>query len=355
MAGPWPQSYSDCSVTECNPTNFVYALAAADGMIWIGQDDGKIIRCPSNLAWAEQTVMPGACEVLDDAGKRSVQSLLLANHRLYAGLKSYGSEEKKQGILWDCDPQAVNSCESLDFYGETYAGSLAAGGGYLWAGLENGIVWQCNLDTVNDCADWDTAGGPVASVSYDGPGTLYAAISGSNGVIWSCLTASANRCGNLISNVNGASVAAGAGSVFSSTQLGLNYGTSPFAAAAGAFNGGQLVYVPAGGPAGVGATEVTVSAGKWTRTLDRRCDARGKNPKATVTVRNRSGGVKSQKIGLCELRDAASVTRVFNLLDAGAYRVEARTKKHGGSGRVTVEQDQTVKISVRMTRKGSAK
>jgi hypothetical protein len=354
MAGPWPQSYT-CSDTACSPTNAVYALAAADGMIWIGQQNGDIIRCPSDLAYVEQGAMPSQCEVLDDAGQRPVMSLLLANGRLYAGLKNYGTEQKKQGILWSCDPQAANSCDNLDTYGKTYAASLAAGGGYLWAGLENGIIWRCNLDTANACSTWETAGSPVISVSYDGQGTLYAAVTGDNGVIWSCPTASANGCSDVLSNVSGVSVAAGDGNVFSSTGGGLYFGSSQFTGASGQFDASQVLYLPAGGPTAVSAADVMVSAGKWGIKLDHRCDHRGRNPKATVTVRNRDGVVKRQNIGLCELRDAATVTRAFNLLDAGTYRVEARTKKYAGSRRFTVEQNQTGQVSVRMTRAGSAK
>ncbi|MGI9253845.1 MAG: hypothetical protein ACR2J8_08865, partial [Thermomicrobiales bacterium] len=81
----------------------VKSLAAAGGKIWIGQDDGKIFRCPGDMRYFSQSTMPSLCVLLDDAGARSVDSLLLANGKLYAGLGSYGIEEKKQGTLWSCD------------------------------------------------------------------------------------------------------------------------------------------------------------------------------------------------------------------------------------------------------------
>ncbi|MGI9252399.1 MAG: hypothetical protein ACR2J8_01525, partial [Thermomicrobiales bacterium] len=340
MAGAWPSGEN------------VKSLAAADGMLWIGQNDGEIYRCAANIPYASQSTMPDGCVLLDDAETRSVDSLLLANGRLYAGLAASALNEKSQGILWSCDPQAVNSCENLDYYGTTVALSLAAGGGYLWAGLDNGIIWRCNLDTANHCDNWEKAGGRIDSVSYDGRGTLYAAVEVSNGVIWSCPTASANGCSTVLSNVAGSSVAAGAGGVFSSTTAGLYFGASAFTAASDTLDGADLLYVPARGMSGVGDVAVTVRGGKWTERLGKRCASGGGSPKATVRVTGPHGLDKTQVVNLCRLQAGGSVKKTFTMLDPGAYTVTARTKKVGGSGSFTVEKDRTGKVTVRMTRAG---
>ncbi len=345
MAGPWPGT-SGTTVTS---------LAAADGQIWFGQTDGNIYRCPANIPYASQSTVPGGCVLLDAAGTRAVESLLLANGRLYAGLSSYGPEEKKQGILWSCDPQAVNSCENLDYYGQTWATSLVAGGGYLWAALENGIIWRCNLDAANACANWETAGNSVSSISWDGQGTLYAAVQGKKGVVWSCPAASANQCSSVIGNVNAYSVAAGSGSVFSSTADGLNFGTSAFAQASSDLHSAVLLHVPAEGAPGVGGVSVTVRGGKWTERLGKRCSSGGKGLKATVQVTGPHGLDKTQVVNLCRLQAGGGVKKSFTMLDPGEYTVTAWTKKYAGSGSFTVEPDQTGMAKVRLTRAGAGK
>ncbi|MFM9108172.1 MAG: hypothetical protein ACKOWF_15900, partial [Chloroflexota bacterium] len=286
---------ANCSRTFIGPfpgggSVAVTAIAAADGQVWIGQSDGQIFRCSATIPFVQNpSQLPSGCTQLDDAGDRGVWSLLLANGRLYAGLGWAERNQQKNGILWSCDPQAVNSCENLDLYGDTTANSLAAGGGYLWAGLDNGIIWRCDLNAVNACANWESAGYPVKSISYDGEGTLYAAIQGKHnyggtGVIWSCPIAAANQCSSVLSNVNGASVAAGAGGVFSSTLTGLNFGTSAYTAAASSFDQAILLYVPAGGVSGVGGVSVNVLGGKWTDKLGKRCARGGKGLKGSVQV-----------------------------------------------------------------------
>ncbi|MFM9106876.1 MAG: hypothetical protein ACKOWF_09270, partial [Chloroflexota bacterium] len=85
MAGPWGSG-----------SGGVYSLAAYDGQIWIGQKNGQIYRCPANIPDASQSSAPADCVLLDQAGL-AVQSLLLANGTLYAGL---AGTKKSQGILW---------------------------------------------------------------------------------------------------------------------------------------------------------------------------------------------------------------------------------------------------------------
>jgi len=297
--------------------------------------------------------------VLDDAGKRAVKSLLLANGRLYAGLQNYGSEQKKQGILWSCDPRAVNACKDLDSYGKTYAGSLAAGGGYRWAGLDNGILWRCDLNAKDACLDWDTAGGPITSVSYspEGHGTLYAAVGGDHGVIWTCSTTARDSCTNIFGkdnkdkdiNVDGKSVAAGAGSVFSSTADGLYFGTSKYSGATSNLNGAKLIYVPAGGPVGVGGVEVHVSARKLGAKLAERCKA-GKNPKAIILAEGPKGMSKTVKAGACALARGGTVKQAFDLLDAGVYTVTVTAGKRTGQASFTITQDTTRKLNLKLKR-----
>jgi hypothetical protein len=348
MAGPWPPQ--SCGVSACPPV----ALAAANGYLWIGQYTGQIYRCPSNLPYFKQKTAPSECVLLDDAGHRPVYSLLLANGTLYAGLGPY----KKQGLLWSCSPNIVDSCSTLDSYGNTAAASLAAGGGYLWAGLYNGIVWRCDLNATNACDNWENAGNDnvVNSISYDGQGTLYAAIKGnsntSKGVIWSCPTAYANGCGNLIANVYGRSVAAGAGSVFSSASPGgLHYGTSPFTAASSTWQSSLLLYLPADGPVGVGGVKVTMIANRLNQKLETRCDQSPANKirAASVTVTGPNGFAKTLRFDVCTLSDAA-VTRMFDLLDPGDYRVTVQAGKHSGEASFTIVPDKTKPVNVKLTR-----
>ncbi|MFM9108171.1 MAG: hypothetical protein ACKOWF_15895, partial [Chloroflexota bacterium] len=275
---------------------------------------------------------------------------------LYAGL---AGTKKSQGILWSCDPQTVNACRNLDEYGDDQAMALAAGGGYLWAGLyQSGIIWRCDLNAANACATWDTTKYHIQSISYDGQGTLYAAVddkeswSEDNGRIWSCPTAAANRCSNLISGVNGLRVAAGAGSVFSSTEAGLNFGTSAFTAASSKLTGADLVYIPAGGVTGVGAVSVKVHGRKWTDKLGKRCAAGGKGLKGIVKVTGPNGHDKTVAVNLCALATGGSVKETFALLDPGTYTVQVETtnakKQFGGSVSVTVQPDQTPAVEVRL-------
>jgi hypothetical protein len=353
MAGPWPRQ--SCPASGCEPV----ALVAANGYLWIGQFNGKIYRCPSNLPYAKRDTAPSQCVLLDDAGVRPVYSMLLANGRLYAGLGAYGSEQKKQGLLWSCSPDTVNACFTLDSYGDTRARSLVAGGGYLWAGLDNGIVWRCDLNAANACADWEKAGAEVSSLSYDAQGTLYAAIESDsskhpNGVIWSCTTAAANGCGNLISNVYGVSVAAGAGSVFSSASPGgLHYGTSSFTATnVNTWESSPLLYLPADGPAGVGGAQVTMRAGDVSQKLEKKCSpsGSGKAPKAIITVAGPNGFAKTMKVGVCDVVRSGVMKLRVDLLDPGDYIVTVETGKHTGEASFTIEQDTTRPVNVTLER-----
>ena len=349
MAGPWGSDKG----------KEVWTLAAADGQIWIGQGTGEIYRCPANVPYVKQDYAPSQCVLLDDAGNRGVHSLLLANGTLYAGL-SYagtGAEQKKQGLLWSCSPDTVNACSTLDSYGQTLAWSLAAGGGYLWAGLENGIIWRCDLNAANACANWEKSGGQVKSISYDGQGTLYAAIDADDGVVWSCPTAYANGCSNVLSSVESWSVAAGAGSVFSSTYVkGMYFGSSLFTAVGsgiGSWGSSVLLYVPADGPAGVGGVSLTVKAKALSQKLVKRCDKPGRTARATVTVTGPEGFTKTMKVGACALVKNGAMKHRVDLLDPGNYTVTVQAGKHSGEASFSIVQDRTKPVNVKLTR-GSA-
>ena len=352
MAGPWP--HQSCPSSGCEPV----VLAAANGFLWIGQFNGQIYRCPSNLPYVKQNSAPSQCVLLDDAGQRPVYSLLLANGTLYAGLGAYGSEQKKQGLLWSCSPDTVNSCAYLDGYGNTEAYSLTAGGGYLWAGLADGRIWQCDLNIENACdTDFETAGGYVNSLSYDGQGTLYAAIQSNGnknpGVIWSCPTAYANGCSNVLSDASGHSVAAGAGGVFSSTYPDgdLHFNTSPFTSENGnIFDSSILLYIPAEGPVGVGGVKMNFSANRLSQKIENRCATPGKTPKGIVPITGPNNFPKTMKVGACDLVQSGSMTHRVDLLDPGDYTVTVQAGKHSGEASFTIVPDQTKPVKVKLTR-----
>jgi hypothetical protein len=355
MAGPWP-IYDSLEVL---------AIAAYGGQIWIGQQDGLVYRCPSNLPYFKQDDPPSQCVQLADAGDHPISSLLLANGSLYVGVACAGKcdESKNGGWLWACDPLTANSCFTLDSYGDTLANSLAAGGGYLWAGLENGIIWRCDLNTANACSNWEQAANGVASISYDGQGTLYAAVLGKGssneyGAIWSCPTAYANGCDNVLSNVNGTSVAAGAGSVFSFTgddgnvPGNISFGTSEFASVNSTFNqhSSYLLYVPAEGTAGVGGVQVNVRDAHPGRKLVKRCNERGKQPRATIELEGPNGFTKTTKVGACDLAKGGTVTATVDLLDPGRYSIRVQAGKHGGLAGSTVVAESTRPVNVKLKR-----
>ena len=337
MIGPWPSGANAR----------VNALVAADGQLWIGQQDGKIYRCPDDLPWVNQSSMPDGCVLLDDAGNRPVYSLLLANGRLYAGLKH--SAWGETGLIWSCDPQEVNQCEVVDEYGSTAASTLVAGSGYLWAGLDNGVLWRCDLNQ-SGCVDWDTAGSEISSISYDGQGIIYAAVPGYNSVVWSCPVNLANSCSNLRYPVNPTNVAAGAGGVFSSTNDDIAFNTSIFTSASmAAFNHTFLLYVPAGGPTGVGGIDLHVRLGEWSQRIGRHCDAEGLGKRnARVRITGPNGFRKSLTTDLCALRPGGALDYTFDLLDPGAHKIKVRSRGFIGTAKVDVEGDVSTPVTIRL-------
>ncbi len=323
--------------------------AAADGLLWIGRENGRIYRCPSDLPWQDNADKPAACVLLDDAGGPGVRSLLLANGRLYAGLTN--------GIVWSCDPYAVNACTDLDDAGSANVSSLAAGAGYLWAGLANGIIWRCDPYVVNRCQRWDTGGLRIGSLSYDGAGTLYAAVGlvstwadPDDGAIWSCPVATRDACSPVVDNVKGISVAAGAGSVFSTNWAGasiLHFGATPFTGADGDWGTSPLLYIPATGPVGLGAVHAQVRFPEAAKRLAARC-ADGVPHLARVRVTGPHGFRWKRTVDICQVRNPRMPELRLGLLDPGAYRVRIRTEKHAAEATVNVLEETTHRITLQL-------
>ena len=339
MAGPWDGSH-------------VMALAASNGQLWIGQKDGKIYRCPANLPYQARSTKPDECVLLDDAVNRPVSSLLLANDTLYAGLGTY----KKEALLWSCLPNSPNRCQDLDHPGNKTVLSLAAGGGYLWAGLDGGgPLWRCDLDK-EGCDDW-RQGGPIISVSYDGRGTLYTFIEtmlslSTYGAVLACSTAEKNTCSTVLRNAyEPKMVAAAADRVYASTcdKRPLYVGSPPRSLSVEAPPYSQstrddwcqalMLHVPAEGPLGVGGIDVRVKPGPVPGRAYRRASST-----ARVTVDGRHGVSVTRTI---RLRNGLPTLEQFDLLDPGRYRVTLRTAGVTRHRTVRVRAGQTGAVTLR--------
>lgn len=251
---------ANCTLIETGPfgdtKQRVTAFAAYDGQIYIGQSDGKIYRCPSNLPPSGSVALPAQCILLDDAGDRGINSMLVANGRLYVGL---AVKLFSPGLIWSCD-LLTEGCFTLDTYGGDGAYSMTYDGSYLWVGLwHDGILWRCNPNKANDCSNWNTLGAYIQSIAFDGQGTIYVSVGNSSGPdtyrVMSCPTAVPDSCSTLfpdktsIHNANfkqDQSVTAGAGKVFMALKDGIYSGTTMFSGSADKFRT-QLLFIPAGG------------------------------------------------------------------------------------------------------------
>lgn len=352
----------------------VNAIAAADGTIWVGQVNGEIYRCPGDLPYASGTTMPAACLKLDASGSRAVTALLLANGRLYAGLKYAGNGRQAQntGILWSCPPDTANACITLDTYGQTQANALAAGGGSLWAGLDNGILWKCDPVAQNACTV--RAQAPryeIGSISHDGTSTIYGALAdygniGGNdkGLVIACPTANdTDACTTLLSpsasnDFRAGTVAAGAGSVFSSiadindptTYSPLSFGTLPFTASASSLENARLLYLPAGGPVGVGGVRLSITGAEVRGRLRETCAGdRPVRPLVVRIVRIDEGerqGITTRRLRPCRLLATGTLRRTIDLLHAGDYAVVIRGAGIGARRAFTIEPEQTIGLRV---------
>ena len=311
------------------------AIAAYAGTYWYGQNDGSIYRCDST----------DTCVLLDDAVDRPVKSLFYANGVLYAGL---GGTSKQQGILWKCDPDTANQCTNLDTYGNTFATSFSAGGGYLWALLSNGILWRCDPVTVNDCADWGTPGS--GQVTSDGAGTNY--VASWQGIL-ACPQVATGTCTTTAITSGANSVAAWNGSFFAAMGKyppSIYTGGTPYAYDGTHWAYANLLYLPAGGPVGVGGVRVAIGAGTVNRFLRARCAEADATPRATVRIRGPHRTHRTFHLQVCRLLDGTTIRKRVDLLDPGEYRVVVRAGAHKGAATFTVEPDTTVKVPVTMKR-----
>ena len=349
----------DCTSIKAGRADHARSLAANDRWVWFGTKFGDIVRC---LADALDT-----CKTLDDAGQRAVTSLVFANGRLYAGLAPYGSESKKQGLLWSCDPDTANSCSTLDSYGATTANSLVVGGGYLWAGLDNGIIWRCDPQQANACTNWENAGenNPITSLSYNGDNTLYAGVKrNAGGIVWSCPLTPADNCTTVVSKTSTITAVAAAPrtpvtsggcspapcDVFWSDSDGISYGQEPFTSFGGDVPAKHLLYVPADGPVGVGGVSVTVAGIHRLRAV---CTAdNGAQARLRLAATGRQGLVARRSVNLCRAHRTGTTTTTITLnrlLDPGTYTVTARGAGLRTRTPVAVTKNHTTRIKLRPT------
>ncbi|MGI9253844.1 MAG: hypothetical protein ACR2J8_08860, partial [Thermomicrobiales bacterium] len=178
---------------------------------------------------------------------------------------------------------------------------------------------------------------------------------------------------HVLSNVYGFSVAAGAGSVFSSISDSptFHFGTTAYSSG---YSDGALLYVPSGGPVGVGGVSLEISPQKLSRKLQKRCRNHGMAVKALVAIEGPHEFSKTMKGGACglvkggtvktpvDLLDAAdypstaerrsphNVLYNVNLLDEGDYSVTVTVGKRSGQATFAIEPDTTKSVTVKLRR-----
>lgn len=305
---------------------------AADGGALFSANVSVIYRCPADEPYAPGGV-PAACVTIRGLSSGgTINALVAANGYLYAGFDA--------GDIERCDPATAGSCTLVGQAGAT-VNAIAIGGGYVWTGNNDGTLSRCDLGkpAASACSTWDTAGGAIEDISYDGAGTIYAAVAWTGSkhknrtpVLWSCGTATANACTNLLTGSNVWEVEAGAGGVFSLTgdewvsAIGdVRFGTGTFShPPAAAQTPPHLLYVPAGGTVGVGGIAVHArirSLGPW---LTERCAGSAPYPKAMVRVKGPYGYRRDLAITVCDLKRGTTVRRSFPFLDPGRYVAKVR-------------------------------
>jgi len=151
----------------------------------------------------------------------------------------------------------------------------------------------------------------------------------------------------------GVSVAAGAGSVFSSASPGgLHYGTSSFTATnANTWQSSNLLYLPAGGTVGVGAVKVTMSANRLNHRLEKRCVRTPaiRTRAASVRITGPNTFAKTLRFDACALLNAAAVVKTFDLLDPGDHTVTVKVGKRSRQATFTVNPDRTTKVNLKLS------
>ena len=209
---------------------YPYSMAASTDYLYLGYSAGFVVNrelrfplTPNNMYRCPLDGSSGGCEEFNYAGNRAINSLVLGNNRLYAGL-GQSSTIGEDGLIWNCDPITQTSCSDFNKPGKTSVNTLAVSVGYLWAGLSNGIIWRCSLDEPDSCLTWyENTDEVVKSISFDAEDgtTFYAGTADINksknlGRIYTCSTNTQNDCKVSPSNGGRAveSVAGGMGSVF---------------------------------------------------------------------------------------------------------------------------------------------
>ena len=352
LVGPFDVSGLDRVVT---------GIAASGDYIWIAQRNAAIYRCPSNLEYSGSapSSAPSGCVKLDDAGTRYPISMVLANGVLYVGFDDNGSGGT--GLIWRCDPWVTNGCLDLDNPGKTSVDSLAVGAGYLWAGLGSGIMWRCDLDLANRCATWNKAAKAIESISYDTQGTLAAGIFGTNkGTLWSCPTATANSCSNLVTERWVSFTAAYAGSIFGSAYDGkkcqIYFGSTPYSSSADskcAGNGTNLLFVPKGGVVSSGSVNLTLAATSAELVkLAMRCVREGR-VQASVSLEGSNGTVK-RNVNLCKYIWNGRAQVKFAAIDRKQfYKVTASVERFYGEETIYLDENDELKdVFIELKRRG---
>jgi len=353
----------------------VTAIAAFEGSLYIGTEDtNAIYQCPNDLTYGGSDALPSECVTYDfPSGTGQADSMVVANDRLFVGMSSSGSS----GVIYACNLDLTLGCsDAWDSFGKdgmsgdgNHAWSMAAGGGFLWVGLDDGIMWRCSTDEPNDCGDWNTAGSPIVSIAYDG-GWLYAGVSNTfddktgddktNGVVWKCPAATANACGTVLTpgTYSGGAVGptrstqtvtAGAGNLFVNIRPALTttpatyWETSPFTSTVGTTDGDAcgiidsgsfcapwpmgLFYVPVGGITTTGALRVVITP--WEALLERCAGAQEVTGLVTVSGPHRTEVERT--VDLCAAREWR-----FGALDPGEYVVALRVGESVFTGPATV-------------------
>ena len=345
--------------------NAPISAAAGDGYIWLGYLNGLIYRCPSDLPYSGASAPPSECVELDDAGNRAPYQMVYANGTLFVGLDYTGSTPGG-GLVWSCPGLVANSCTNLDYLdaknNKVY--SLAVGAGYLWVGTQNNTLYRCDPVASNSCTTWVTTEESIPSVAYDGQGTLMTGVSVNQGdgtqlsdsAVLACSATVANTCSTSMADVYVRQVTADGGEAFSMANQGgsqlpsgpwawynANIGSAGFAMTANSQS--QLLYIPAGGPTGVGSLHVR--PGLAANLLREAC-ADGATLPASIRVRGPRKVDITRRIRLCgKGRPVPRAMAKFPLLDPGSYTVTLRTRTFSARARAKVSPRDRTSITLR--------
>ena len=365
-----------------NGTTQVKSVAAFGDSLYIGDmNSNAIYQCPNDLTYTGTSNLPSECVTYNfPSGTGEAESMIVTNDRLFVGM----SNGANSGLIYSCNLDLALGCgDPWDNFGKNnHAWSMAAGGGYLWVGLDNGVMWRCSTNQPNDCQNWNTAGTPIVSIVYDA-GWLYAGVANTysgnlsrdktNGVIWKCPAATANSCQTLLTpgpysgaseggTVSTQTVTAGAGNVFANvvpvlaSEPATYWGTSPFALTVGSSNGSLcdlpsvdihpwcapwpmgLFYVPVGGIVTTGTLRVSLPPGDGLAAL---CANAGELASLVIV----SGPNETNLLRTIDLCDQQQ-DWYFPTLDPGEYSVRVSVGGSEVSGTATVAGSATTSLAL---------